>query len=77
MHPKCEQMIQDGERITKARKLISYTSQIYVIVYIKTKKQKAKKKKQKQKLTPASDAIGFPRRLNSPSSSLIVLLIRD
>lgn len=29
------------------------------------------------KLTPASAATGFPKRLNSDSRSLILLLIRD
>lgn len=34
-------------------------------------------KNKKDVLTPASVAMGFPRRLNSDSSSIIVLLIRD
>lgn len=40
-----------------------------IYIYAKIGKQRT--------LTPASAAIGFPRRLNSDSSSAIVLLIRD
>jgi hypothetical protein len=38
---------------------------------------KQAKQGEKVKLTPASVATGFPRRLSSVSSSITVLLIRD
>jgi hypothetical protein len=38
---------------------------------------KQAKQGEKVKLTPASEAMGFPRRLSSVSISIIVLLIRD